>query len=91
MNDDVAATSFQTHTSIRQLTEDEILAVAGGTSITATSQTVNGVSTYTLNGKTVPAGTYNSQTSPALPPGETVVLEPGLTVVSLSNLSPSPC
>jgi hypothetical protein len=83
MNDDVAATSFQTHTSIRQLTEDEILAVAGG--ITATSQTANGVSTFTLNGKTVPAGTYHPG------PGETVVLEPGLTVVAVSNVSTSPC
>ena len=81
MNDDAtAAASFQTHTSIRQLTEDEILAVSGG--VTAISTTVNGVTTYTVNGKVV--GT----TPPLTPPftetmgGQTIILAPGLAVVS---------
>jgi hypothetical protein len=64
---------------MRTLTEDELLAVAGGgsSSVTVVQNTVNGTQTTTVNGTSgVVPGTY---TSPALglPAGATVIIGSG--------------
>jgi hypothetical protein len=73
--------------SMRRLTEDELLAVAGGGSsgVNVNQNTVNGIQTTTVNGNTVTNGTY---TFPflGLPPGATVTIGTGtVSVVQINS------
>jgi hypothetical protein len=76
-------------TSMRRLTEDELLAVAGGhrhSGVNVDQNTVNGTQTTTVNGTQVPNGTYTS-TSPSLglPPGTTVTIGTGVSIITQIN------
>jgi hypothetical protein len=71
-------------TSMRTLTEDELLAVAGGGSsvVGIVQNAVNGTQTTTVNGASVGFGTFTSANLPSLPAGTIVTIGPG-TVSSL--------
>jgi hypothetical protein len=65
---------------MRTLTEDELLAVAGGdsSSVTVVQNTVNGTQTTTVNGTpNVVPGTYTMANLPSLPPGATLIIGSG--------------